>query len=281
MILTSDIPALPIPLDFELDEPVDLIISTAGLVLFGVGYHGWVLATKDETILLHGGGPDDRIQSLMTSYQSELGGLAAGLAVLGTLLRAGTINIRPVRFICANESSVTAARRPKTDSIFQNTKCDWDFIVTIQYLIVRWCNDIAFSFHWVKGHADLIDRPLTRDEILNIEADLQANAIRAQARGPIAERPNCVHWDIEEASLSIRGRKVTSDTKTQLTSQMHDDDLRIFLMTKETWSPQAFDSIDWHASELAIRRLSKNRQMNVVKLCHNYWHTESRHQTFY
>jgi hypothetical protein len=91
--LYSDIPALPTPLQFDLDEPVDLIIATDGSELFGVGYHGWFLARKDKIILLRGGGPDDGIQSLMISYQSELGGLVAGLAVMGTLLRAGTIHI--------------------------------------------------------------------------------------------------------------------------------------------------------------------------------------------
>jgi hypothetical protein len=49
--LTGNIPALPTPPPFDLDEPVDLIISK----LFGVGYYGWVLATKEETILLHEG----------------------------------------------------------------------------------------------------------------------------------------------------------------------------------------------------------------------------------
>jgi hypothetical protein len=68
--------------------------------------------------------------------------------------------------------------------------------VTIQDLIARWCTGIAFSFHWVKGHADRIDRPLTRDERLNIEADIQADAIRAQACGTIAARPNCPHCTI-------------------------------------------------------------------------------------
>jgi hypothetical protein len=264
--LTGDIPALQTPLPFDLDEPVDLIIAIDGSVLFGVGYHGWVLATKYETIFLRGGGPDDGIQSLMTSYRSVLGGLVAGLAVLGTLFRAGTIHIRSVRFLCDNESVETAARRPKTNSIFHNTKCDWNLIVTIQDLIVRWCNGIAFSFHWVKGHTDLIERPLTRDERLNIEADLQADVVHGQERGPISTRPNCAHWDIEEVTLSIRGRKVTSDTKTQLTSQIHDNYLRTFLMMKDTWSPQTCDYIDWHASELALRRLSKNRQMTVVKI---------------
>jgi hypothetical protein len=113
----------------------------------------------------------------MTSYRSELGGLVAGLTVLGTLFRSGAMNIREIRFICDNESAVTAARRPKSESIFHNTRCDWDLIATIHDLIVRWCKGVALSFHWVKFHADRIDLPLTRDEILNIEAYIHANVI--------------------------------------------------------------------------------------------------------
>jgi hypothetical protein len=97
----------------------------------------------------------------------------------------------------------------------------------------------------------------------------------------VTGRPNFPHWDIEEASIFIRGSKVTSDMKNQLTSQMHDGNLRSFLMQKESWYPQIFDSIGWNASEQAMRRLSKSRQMNVVKLCHIYWHTGSRHVKFY
>jgi hypothetical protein len=59
--LTGDIPALPTPTPFDFDVPVYLIIATDGSVIFGVGYHGWVLATKEETILLRGGGPDAEI----------------------------------------------------------------------------------------------------------------------------------------------------------------------------------------------------------------------------
>jgi hypothetical protein len=217
----------------------------------------------------------------MTSYQSELGGVVAGLTVLGTLFLSGAVNIRSIRFKCNNESAVTASRRPTSESIFHNTRCDWDLIAMIQDLIVRWCKGIALSFHWVKVHADQIDRPLTRDERLNIEADIQADVIRAQARGTIAARPTCPHWDIEAASLFIQGRKVTSDMKNQLTSQMNDDNLRSFLMQKESWSIHIFDAIDWNSSERALRRLSKNRQMKVVNLCHTYWHTGSRHVRFY
>jgi hypothetical protein len=194
----------------------------------------------------------------MTSYRSELGVLVAGLAVLGTLFRSGTLNIRSIRFICDKESAVTTARRPKSESIFHNKRCDWHLIATIQDLIVRWCKGIALNFHWVKGHTDRINRPLTRDERLNIEADIQVDVIRAQARGTITSRPNCPHWDIEEASLFVRGSKVTSDMKNQLTSKMHDSNLRYLLMQKESWSTQIFDAINWNASERALRWLSKN-----------------------
>jgi hypothetical protein len=159
---------------------------------------------------------------------------------------------------------VTAARRPTSESIFHNTRCDWDLIATIQDLIVRWCKGISLSFHWVKGHADRIDRPLTRDERLNIEADMQADVIRSQTRGPTMACRNCHHWDIESASLFIQGSKVTSGMNNKLTSQMHDDNMRSFLMEKDSWSSQTFDAIDWHSGERALRRLSKKRQMNVV-----------------
>jgi hypothetical protein len=133
---------------------------------------------------------------------------------------------------------VTVERRPKSESIFHNTRCDWDLIATIQDLIIRWCKGIALSFHWVKGHAYRIYRPLTRDERLNIEADIQADAIRAQARGLLAARPNCPHWDIEAASLLIQGSKVTIDMKNQLTSHMHDDNIRSLLIQKVLVQPE-------------------------------------------
>jgi hypothetical protein len=59
---TGDIPSLPTPPPFDFEEPVNLIINTDSSVMFGVGYQGWFLTTKDETILLRGGGPDDGIQ---------------------------------------------------------------------------------------------------------------------------------------------------------------------------------------------------------------------------
>jgi hypothetical protein len=74
-------------------------------VTLGVGYHSWIVATEDEDILLKGGGTDDGDIFLMKYYRSELGGVAAGLAVLGTLSRSGLINIASTTFLCDNESA--------------------------------------------------------------------------------------------------------------------------------------------------------------------------------
>jgi hypothetical protein len=66
--LTGSIPTLHEPAGYQEDEPIGLIFITDGLVLFGVGYHGWITAVSDEQIILRGGGPDDGPAELMSSY---------------------------------------------------------------------------------------------------------------------------------------------------------------------------------------------------------------------
>jgi hypothetical protein len=101
--LVGNIPDITLPANLDCTEPTDLIVATDGSVLFGVGYHSWLVSTKDEHTLLHGGGPDDGAPLYMTSYRCELGGICAGLAVIGFLEWSGRINIRTVRLVCDNE----------------------------------------------------------------------------------------------------------------------------------------------------------------------------------
>jgi hypothetical protein len=104
--LVGNIPTLRTPSGLDPTIPVNIIIATDGSVILGVGYHSWIVETEDEDILLQGGGPDDGDLFLMQSYQSELGGVAAGLAVLGTLSRSGLITIASTTFLCNNEYAV-------------------------------------------------------------------------------------------------------------------------------------------------------------------------------
>jgi hypothetical protein len=109
--LVGDIPTLRTPSGWDPTIPVNIIIATDGSVTLGVGYHSWIVATEEEDILLKGGGTDDGDLFLMQSYRSELGGVEAGLTVLGTLSRSGLINIASTTFLCDNASVILSANR--------------------------------------------------------------------------------------------------------------------------------------------------------------------------
>jgi hypothetical protein len=126
----GNIPDLDLPADFDCTKPTDLIIATNGSVLFGVGYHSCLIATKTEQVILRGGGPDNGSPLYMTSYRSELGGICAGLAAIGVLARSGRINLRSVKMFCDNEEEVKRCNQKLTASIYRNTESDWDLLKT-------------------------------------------------------------------------------------------------------------------------------------------------------
>jgi hypothetical protein len=179
----GNIPELDLPSDFDCTAPTDLIIATYGSVLFGVGYHSWLIVTKTEQVILRGGGPDDGSPTYMMSYRSELRGICASLAAIGVLARSGRIYLRSVRMVCDNEAAIKRCNQKLTASIYHNTECDWDLLKTYHTLREEWCRDIPTKLQWVKGHADREGRDLTRDESLNILADLLADTTRNNTRG--------------------------------------------------------------------------------------------------
>jgi hypothetical protein len=44
--LVENIPEIAVPANFDCTEPMDLIVATDGSVLFGVGYHSWLVSKK-------------------------------------------------------------------------------------------------------------------------------------------------------------------------------------------------------------------------------------------
>jgi hypothetical protein len=94
------------------------------------------------------------------------------MAVIGTMARSGEIKIRPVRFVCDNESAVKQCNQKQTKSVFHKPEGDWDLVSTYRDLKRQWCNNIDVSVRLIKGHADQEGRPLTKYERLNVEVDL-------------------------------------------------------------------------------------------------------------
>jgi hypothetical protein len=70
----------------------------------------------------------------MTPYRSEPGGIASGIAVIGTLVRSGKIKLKSVKLVCDNEAAIKACKRKHTRSVFHRTEGDHDLISTIHYL---------------------------------------------------------------------------------------------------------------------------------------------------
>jgi hypothetical protein len=132
---------LDIPNGMDVTVDQDIIVAMDGSVVFGVGYHSWVVTTYKEHVLLMGGGPDDGDQLLMASYRSELGGITIGLAVIGTLVISGKIKVKTVNFVCDNEAAIKSCKRKRTQSVFHRTEGDHDIISTIHLLQQHWCQD--------------------------------------------------------------------------------------------------------------------------------------------
>jgi hypothetical protein len=230
--VVGDIPTLRTPSRWDPTIPVNISIATDGSVTLGVGYHSWIVTTEDEDILLQGGGPDDGDIFLMQSYRSELGGVAAGLAVLGTFSLSGLINIAYTTFLCNNKSAVLSTNRPLTDIIFHRIEGDHDLVITIKDLQENWCRGMDIIYKWVKGNADDLNRELTRAEQLNVIADEQWYVVRLHASGTRSSRSSAGIWDSETCALFIRGSKITSRMKERLTQQLLDADFRAYLEKK-------------------------------------------------
>jgi hypothetical protein len=111
--------------------------------------------------------------------------------------------------------------------------------------------------------------------------DQHAEKRRSDNRGPTAARPSCSHCDVEIASLSLRGDKLTSQYKYKLKTQLHHKALTACIKEKEYWNKKTSNTFNWSTCGTDFKRLSKNRQINVSKACFNYWHTGARHTTFY
>jgi hypothetical protein len=57
----------------------------------------------------------------------------------------------------------------------------------------------------------------------------QAQKNKKQRQWATSARPARVHWDIETASLSLRGDNITSQYKEQLKTQLRDKSLTNFI----------------------------------------------------
>jgi hypothetical protein len=177
--LVGNIPPTQLPNAWDATTPVDIIITIYGSLMFGVGYHIWILALNNEEIITSGNGPGDGASAYMIiSYRSDLGGIMAGLAAIGMLHRSGLICLRHIKFVCDKSASIIAAKRTVIQSIFHRLESDYNMISTMKFPQGNWCKDYEITYEWVKGHADRVNEEPNKEERLNIEVDALCAVIR-------------------------------------------------------------------------------------------------------
>jgi hypothetical protein len=152
----------------------------------------------------------------MTWYRSELGGIIAGLAVIGMLHWSIFVCLRHIQFVCDNSAAIVAAKRTVTQSIFNRLESDYDLISTMKFLQGNLCKDYEITYEWVKGHADRGNEEPNKEGRLNIEADTLCDVIRNEATGPLTARGKYALREFEVCALFIMGSKITSKMKGQL-----------------------------------------------------------------
>jgi hypothetical protein len=140
---------------------------------------------------------------------------------------------------------------------------------------------LEVKYEVVKGHADDLDREPKKCECLNIVADEICDVVRATAQGPHGARPNCGIWPNERYALFIIGVKITSNWKERLTLQLLNGYLQEYSMEKEQWTTHSINNICWKRNETALKRLSKARQAQTAKMCHNLRRTGARNEQWY
>jgi hypothetical protein len=66
-----------------------------------------------------------------------------------------------------------------------------------------------------------------------------------------------------------------------MTGQLHDKNMRKYLIEREIWTENQFDEIDWKSYETAFKRMGRSKQTAIAKVCHNMWHTGMKHILYY
>jgi hypothetical protein len=51
--------------------------------------------------------------------------------------------------------------------------------------------------------------------------------------------------------------------RQQIESQLYDGQLKDYIIEKEKWTQYTFNRVAWREYEIAYKRLSKNRQVNI------------------
>lgn len=213
----------------------------------------------------------------MTSYRSELGGLLAVLYIIYRVCSAYDIQAGKVKYYCDNKGVIQNVFHPPCQpSITSFLATDSDLVYTARSLLD--IIPITIIGTWVKGHQKDDTDP---KHVLNNTADKLARAFLQHH--PPRYRPK----RLPTAPPNYRVRLlyddsvITSNLYSILSTSLHQDSLKAYIIRKTGWAPTTFDLVNWTAHGRAFNRLPQNQQISTAKLIHNLANTNRQNHLFY
>lgn len=139
---------------------------------------------------------------------------------------------------------------------------------------------MTVGYMWVQGHQDENnnDDKLSRESLLNVDADLRAGMFRAD---PLLSQSPCPcppQYLADSMSLMIGPHQVTKHIAARARHAYSLKAMRIYLMEQNKWCKEVFDSVDWSCMEAALDAKSHDMRVCVAKFMHEWlnmgthWH---------
>ena len=242
-------------------EANDLLGCTDSSFKDNIATASFAFQTSDQEIVLQGDVIIPGYPSTQCSYRGEMGGAAAALHYLQTVIKYKGIKSGSVRFGCDSNGVVNIGL---TQISHTNSIAD-------HYDFFRCCRKSRINIHPVKiipeivqGHADKLLRRKTAMENLNIICDKRAERMRkkVQHKNLHIHPGHRQHWQ-----LSYKGMPINTKLEASLKDLIHvDPSLDYRTEQSANWLPSnTTGQIDWLAIGTAMKESSLYKRHFVSK----------------
>ena len=242
-------------------ESNNLIGCTDSSFKDNIATASFAFQTPDQEIVLQGDVIIPGYPSTQCSYRGEMGGAAAALHYLQTVIKYKEIKSGSVRFGCDSNGVVNIGL---TQTSHTNSIAD-------HYDLIRCCRKSKINLHPVKiipeivqGHADKLLHRKTDMESLNIICDKRAGRMRkkVQHNNLYIHPGHRQHWQ-----LSYKGMPINTKLETSLKDLIHVD-ISLDYWTEQSANPLPSNTtghIDWPAIGTAMKESSLYKRHFVSK----------------
>ena len=242
-------------------ETNELYGCTDSSVKDGIATASFAFQIPEQGIVLQGETVIPGYPSIQGAYRGEMGGAAAALHYLSTIIKYKGISTGSVQLGCDSDGVIKIGLTQTSNT---NSVAD-------HYDLIRLCRRSRTDMHSikivpviVKGHTDKLHRRKTNMEKLNIICDKRAGLMRkkVQQKNLHIQPGHIQHWQ-----LSYKGMPINSKLETSLKDIIHAD-RSLDYWTEQSATPlcpSTTGHIDWKAIGTAMRKSSLYKRHFVSK----------------